>query len=104
MRNFNLIKAFVSSTMLSVNKDSIITNVCTLIQTLPEEVRENALAILSGNAELTFRPVEQVEIISKNPESRCDVRFDGQPTVDFLNGNVRCEIKYTDVQVRWYVS
>lgn len=55
MKNIALIKSIVATSISSANPAE---HIAALIQAHPEETRENALAILTGTAELTVRPVD----------------------------------------------
>jgi hypothetical protein len=76
MKNIALIKSIVATSISSANPAE---HIAALIQAHPEETRENALAILTGTAELTVRPVDQVELT-------CNLSFMGEPTVNLLEG------------------
>lgn len=67
MKNIALIKSIVATSISSANPAE---HIAALIQAHPEETRENALAILTGTAELTVRPVDQVETAATTPTSR----------------------------------
>lgn len=62
MKNIALIKSIVATSISSANPAELTEHIAALIQAHPEETRENALAILTGTAELTVRPVDQVEL------------------------------------------
>lgn len=62
MKNIALIKSIVATSILSANPAELTEHIAALIQAHPEETRENALAILTGTAELTVRPADQVEL------------------------------------------
>lgn len=62
MKNIALIKSIVATSISSANPAELTEHIAALIQAHPEETRENALAILTGTAELTIRPVDQVEL------------------------------------------
>lgn len=61
MKNANLIATLVGAITDTMSTNDLKNRLISLIQAHPEEVRENALAILFGKAELTVRPIEQVE-------------------------------------------
>lgn len=56
MKNIALIKSIVATSISSANPAELTEHIAALIQAHPEETRENALAILTGTAELTVRP------------------------------------------------
>lgn len=58
MKNIALIKSIVATSISSANPAE---HIAALIQAHPEETRENALAILTGTAELTVRPVTDLQ-------------------------------------------
>lgn len=62
--------------------------------------RERA-CILTGTAELTVRPVDQVELTC-NSSNYTNLSFMGEPTVNLLEGTVCCSINYTRTETRWY--
>lgn len=62
MKNIALTKLIVATSISSANPAELTEHIAALIQAHPEETRENALAILTGTAELTVRPVDQVEL------------------------------------------
>lgn len=95
MKNIALIKLIVATSISSANPAE---HIAALIQAHPEETRENALAILTGTAELTVRPVDQVELTC----NRSNLSFMGEPTVNLLEGTVCCSINYTRTETRWY--
>lgn len=64
MKNIALIKSIVATSISSANPAELTEHIAALIQAHPEETRENALAILTGTAELTVRPVDQVDSTS----------------------------------------
>lgn len=70
MKNIALIKSIVAT---SANPAE---HIAALIQAHPEETRENALA----TAELTVRPVDQVELTCNST----NLSFMGEPTVNLL--------------------
>lgn len=55
MKNIALIKSIVATSISSANPAELTEHIAALIQAHPEETRENALAILTGTAELTVR-------------------------------------------------
>lgn len=59
--------------------------------------RERA-CILTGTAELTVRPVDQVELTCNSS----NLSFMGEPTVNLLEGTVCCSVNYTRTETRWY--
>lgn len=58
MKNIALIKLIVATSISSANPAELTEHIAALIQAHPEETRENALAIFTGTAELTVRPVD----------------------------------------------
>lgn len=98
MKNIALIKSIVATSISSANPAE---HIAALIQAHPEETRENALAILTGTAELTVRPVDQVELTC-NSSNYTNLSFMGEPTVNLLEGTVCCSINYTRTETRWY--
>lgn len=98
MKNIALIKSIVATSISSANPAE---HIAALIQAHPEETRENALAILTGTAELTVRPVDQVELTC-NSSNYTNLSFKGEPTVNLLEGTVRCSVNYTRTETRWY--
>jgi hypothetical protein len=101
MKNITLIKAVVGAFMETTPIEDAVVRISTLIQAIPEETRENALAILTGTAELTVRPVDQVELTC-NSSNYTNLSFKGEPTVNLLEGTVRCSVNYTRTETRWY--
>lgn len=95
MKNIALIKSIVATSISSANPAE---HIAALIQAHPEETRENALAILTGTAELTVRPVDQVELTC----NYTNLSFMGEPTVNLLEGTVCCSVNYTRTETRWY--
>lgn len=95
MKNIALIKSIIAASISSANPAELIA---ALIQAHPEETRENALAILTVTAELTVRPVDQVELTCNSS----NLSFMGEPTVNLLEGTVRCSVNYTRTETRWY--
>lgn len=81
----------------------LVDNMTTLIQAIPEETRENALAILTGTAELTVRPADQVELKCNN-DKYSNLSFKCEPKANLLNGTVECYINYTRTEPLWYKS
>ena len=71
MKNIALIKSIVATSILSANPAELTEHIAALIQAHPEETRENALAILTGTAELTVRPVDQVELTCSSKQNLC---------------------------------
>lgn len=98
MKNIALIKSIVATSISSANPAELTEHIAALIQAHPEETRENALAILTGTAELTVRPVDQVELTC----NYTNLSFMGKPTVNLLEGTVCCSINYTRTETRWY--
>lgn len=101
MKNITLIKAVVGAFMETTPIEDAVVRISTLIQAHPEEIRENALALLTGTAELTVRPVDQVELTC-NSSNYTNLSFKGEPTVNLLEGTVRCSVNYTRTETRWY--
>lgn len=101
MKNIALIKSIVATSISSANPAELTEHIAALIQAYPEETRENALAILTGTAELTVRPVDQVELTC-NSSNYTNLSFMGEPTVNLLEGTVCCSINYTRTETRWY--
>ena len=101
MKNITLIKAVVGAFMETTPIEDAVVRISTLIQAHPEEIRENALALLTGTAELTVRPVDQVELTC-NSSNYTNLSFMGEPTVNLLEGTVCCSINYTRTETRWY--
>lgn len=85
MKNIALIKSIVATSISSANPAELTEHIAALIQAHPEETRENALAILTGTAELTVRPVDQVELTC-NRSNYTNLSFMGEPTVNLLEG------------------
>ena len=83
MKNIALIKSIVATSISSANPAELTEHIAALIQAHPEETRENALAILTGTAELTVRPVDQVELTC-NSSNYTNLSFMGEPTVNLL--------------------
>ena len=83
MKNIALIKSIVATSISSANPAELTEHIAALIQAHPEETRENALAILTGTAELTVRPVDQVELTC-NSSNYTNLSFMGEPTVKLL--------------------
>ena len=71
MKNIALIKSIVATSISSANPAELTEHIAALIQAHPEETRENALAILTGTAELTVRPVDQVELTCSSKQNLC---------------------------------
>lgn len=84
MKNIALIKSIVATSISSANPAELTEHIAALIQAHPEETRENALAILTGTAELTVRPVDQVELTC-NSSNYTNLSFMGEPTVNLQN-------------------
>ena len=101
MKNIALIKSIVATSISSANPAELTEHIAALIQAHPEETRENVLAILTGTAELTVRPVDQVELTC-NRSNYTNLSFMGEPTVNLLEGTVRCSVNYTRIETRWY--
>lgn len=101
MKNITLIKAVVGAFMETTPIEDAVVRISTLIQAHPEEIRENALALLTGTAELTVRPVDQVELTC-NSSNYSNLSFKGEPTVNLLEGTVSCSVNYTRTETRWY--
>jgi hypothetical protein len=103
MKNITLIKSMISVYLNTVDHNELVDRIATVIQTHPEETRENVLAILTGTAELTVRPANQVEIKCTN-DKYSNLSFKEEPKVNFLQGTVECYINYTKTESRWYKS
>lgn len=101
MKNIALIKSIIAASISSANTAELTEHIVALIQAHPEEIRENALALLTGTAELTVRPADQVEL-SCNSSNYTNLSFKGEPTVNLLEGTVRCSVNYTRTETRWY--
>lgn len=101
MKNITLIKAVVGAFMETTPIEDAVVRISTLIQAHPEEIRENALALLTGTAELTVRPVDQVELTC-NSSNYTNLSFMGEPVANLLEGTVRCSVNYTRTETRWY--
>lgn len=100
MQNFNLIKRLLSTYANCVETPVFADRVATLIQSLPEEDRENALAIITGDAVLTMRPVDMVEVTCNDQNYTIVGVRSADP--NFLQGIVSVCIKYTKMETRWY--
>jgi hypothetical protein len=100
MQNFNLIKRLLSTYANSVETSIFIDNVALLIQCIPEEHRENAIAIITGDAELTVRPINMVEVTCNDKNYTIVEIQSADP--NFLRGTVNVRIKYTKMEIRWY--
>lgn len=100
MQNFNLIKRLLSTYANCVETPVFADRVATLIQSLPEEDRENALAIITGDAVLTMRPVDMVEVTCNDQNYTIVGVRSADP--NFLQGTVSVCIKYTKMDTRWY--
>lgn len=100
MQNFNLIKRLLSTYAACVETPVFADRVATLIQSLPEEDRENALAIITGDAVLTMRPVDMVEVTCNDQNYTIVEIRSADP--NFLQGTVSVCIKYTKTETRWY--
>lgn len=103
MKNIALIKSIVATSISSANPAELTEHIATLIQAHPEETRENALAILTGTAELTVRPADQVELKCNN-DKYSNFSFNGEPKANLLEGTVECYVNYTKAESRWYRS
>lgn len=103
MKNITLIKSMISVYLNTVDHNELVDRIATIIQAHPEETRENVLAILTGTAELTVRPADQVEIKCNN-DSYSNLSFKGEPKADVLKGTVECYVNYTKTESRWYRS
>lgn len=101
MKNIALIKSIVATSISSANPAELTEHIAALIQAHPEETRENALAILTGTAELTVRPVDQVELTC-NSSNYTNLSFMGEPVANLLEGTVRCSVNYTRTETHWY--
>lgn len=103
MKNIAFIKSTIASFVELATPEWLVDNMTTLIQAIPEETRENALAILTGTAELTVRPADQVELKYTN-DKYSNLSFKGEPKANLLTGTVDCRIGYTRTETRWYKS
>lgn len=103
MKNIALIKSIIATSISSANPAELTEHIATLIQAHPEETRENALAILTGTAELTVRPADQVELKCNN-DKYSNFSFKGELKADILQGKVECYVYYTKTDSRWYRS
>lgn len=103
MKNIAFIKSTIASFVELATPEWLVDNMTTLIQAIPEETRENALAILTGTAELTVRPADQVEIKCTN-DKYSNLSFKGELTANILQGKVECWVNYTKTESRWYKS
>lgn len=101
MKNIAFIKSIVATSISSANPAELTEHIATLIQAHPEEIRENILAILTGTAELTVRPADQVELKCNNGKYS-NLSFNGEPKANLLEGTVCCSINYTRPVTRWY--
>lgn len=101
MKNIALIKSIVAASISSANTAELTEHIVALIQAHPEEIRENALALLTGTAELTVRPVDQVELTCSS-SNYTNLSFKGEPVANLLEGTVRCSVNYTRTETRWY--
>lgn len=102
MQNINLIKRLLSTYAACVETPVFADRVATLIRSLPKEERENALAIITGDAELTMRPKELVEIACTD-DAYTSAEFEFADP-NYLRGIVEARIKYTKKTTRWYRS
>lgn len=103
MKNITLIKSLVASYMATATEGELTDRIVTIIQAHPEEIRENILAILTGTAELTVRPADQVELKCNNGKYS-NLSFNGEPKANLLEGTVECYVNYTKAESRWYRS
>lgn len=103
MKNIGLIKSTVAAYLQSVDSKDLLNNIVTIILAHPEDVRENILALLTGNATLTVRPKEQVEIPS-NDKDYFDFKFDREPAVNLLKGTVECQIRFKKKTISYFKS
>lgn len=101
MKNIALIKSIIAASISSANTAELTEHIVALIQAHPEEIRENALAILTGTAELTVRPVDQVELTC-NSSNYTNLSFMGEPVANLLEGTVRCSVNYTRTKTSEY--
>lgn len=102
MKNINLIKRLLSTYASCTETSAFADKVALLIQSLPQEDRENALAIITGDAELTMRPKELIEIICTD-DAYTSTEFEFADP-NYLRGIVEARIKYTKKTIRWYRS
>ena len=100
MKNINLIKRLLTTYANSVETSIFIDNVALLIQCIPEDTRENAIAIITGDAELTVRPIDMVEITCRDKDYTIVEIQSAYP--NFLRGTVNVRLKYTKMETRWY--
>lgn len=103
MKNIAFIKSTIASFVELATPEWLVDNMTTLIQAIPEETRENALAIVTGTAELTVRAADQVEIKCTN-DKYSNLSFKSEPKANLLNGTVECYTNYTRTEPRWYKS
>ena len=100
MQNFNLIKRLLSNYAACTETPILIDSIALLIQSLPEEDRENALAIITGDAVLTMRPADMVEVTCNDKNYTIVGIRSANP--NFLKGTVSVGIQYTKIETRWY--
>lgn len=100
MKNINLIKRLLATHAANTETSVFADRVAILIQSLSEEDRENALAIITDDAILTMRPENLVEIVCNDKDYTIrGIQF-ARP--NFLQGIVNVRIKYTKTEIRWY--
>lgn len=95
MFNRNFINRIVSSNVIKNE------NISTLIMCLPENKRENALAILTGDATLHYTDPNMVAV--EMDEKKEFVKF-GDITPDYLEGKIRVCVYYKYEDNNWYQS
>lgn len=100
MKNINLIKRLLSTYAANTETSAFAERVALLIQSLPEMDRENALAIITNDAELTMWPVDLVELTCDDKDyTIVGIQF-AKP--NFLQGIVTVRIKYAKTETHWY--
>lgn len=100
MKNINLIKRLLTTYANCTETSAFADKVALLIQSLPEDDRENAIAIITGDAELTMRPKELIEIICTDKAyTSAEIEF-ARP--NYLQGTVDVRIRYTKMTTCWY--
>ena len=104
MKNITLIKSIINNAIDSLTANQLVENITMLVQSHPEETRENVLALLTGTAILTIRPVEQVEIIMKPGSKNYQFVNISSSSVDHLAGTVKFSYEYTYNETCYYKS
>lgn len=95
MKNIKVIAQYIRET----KSETLYDNLPKLIMCLEENVRENALAILSGQTILTCLDADMVSVNYTNKYNNVEIK---SYTPDYLAGCVNATIKY-DKQVTKYV-